>query len=312
MQVWSIAAASLLGTLFAVPAHSALHPHTAITPAAPIQLADAIAPPQALPQTLLGEYFEDWQIGEANFYQSSIIDSWEYTGQPADTQTEELYQTALRLTEQLLFNPYAQDLVSEERLFAFKDADLGLWGLDVSCQAECTSPVFRLDAEAFAAIAARTATTADDDFFRLMQDYYSYPPAINSGEVWGAPVFFQYTWDYGGYSLLGEGQHLKLLQQIDTYQQQHGDYLLASFTQTFALQIQQMRHQILRDILVLSDCSGPSWEAVLAELTLILDTVQLTTAEHTAIAERLALFESGRPDVQTGCEDPEKCVCGWG
>ncbi|MEO1094845.1 MAG: hypothetical protein AAFX01_08095 [Cyanobacteria bacterium J06638_28] len=332
MKVFSIAILSIMGGLLALPAHSevaGLHPgQTAKTNLltandSPMLLADAIAPPQTLTPGVMDEFFLPWQVGEANFYQTMVTNAYSSPTEPANTQTEEFYLLALRLTEKLLVNTYESGWEQEEQVFQFKDTDLGLWGLDASCQAECTVPALRLNVDEFLAIATQTATTADDDFFQLIDNYYSYAPAVNDGELWGAPAYFQFTWDYGGYSLLGEGQHLQLLQQMDQYMQNHEAYTLQSYTATFVTQVQQMRHQLLRDLLLVSDCSGPSREAIVNELEQILTQVRLNPTERNAIAQRLQAFQE-LPDtdlnnsvsptsaIQVGCETFGQCTCEGG
>ena len=278
----------------------------------PSVLADTGQSPGDLNQSALAEFFLPWQIGEANFYQLHVIDLFNAQPELAASDVELLYRQGLRLADELLIDAYARDLAADEQLFAFIESDLGLWGLQPSCYAECTEPTFALDVDAFLAIAAKTSNPADDDFFKLVQAYYDYGPRVIDGQPWGWPTYFRQTWDYGGYSLLGEGKHLALLLQMDQYLQVHGEYLLRSPVTTFVQQVQTMRHQLLQDILVRADCSGPESEAIEAELTQILAQVTLSPIEKTALQQRLEVFQTGGADIQTGCQTGEPCTCEGG
>ncbi|MEO0490454.1 MAG: hypothetical protein AAF215_17045 [Cyanobacteria bacterium P01_A01_bin.123] len=328
MKVFSAAFLSIVGLmplLSAVSADTNLTATAAVTsnsqsqnalqgqnsrPQNPLVVAQAEQPPEDLSQVTLNAFFLPWQVEHANFYQSNAI-SIHNNPTPDDGDVESLYRQALQLAEELLIDSQYQDSWTDEKLQQFRESDLDIWGLDPSCIAECTSPAFVANVEDFLAIAARTETNADDDFFKLVQAYYDYPYALE-GQLWGWPTFFQRTWDYGGYSLLGEGKHLELLLQIDQYQQQHEQYILQSYLTTFTQQLQVMRHAILRDILVSANCSGPEQSAIVAELTQILDQVQLNSTERTALQQRIEAFQGASSDIQVNCQELGTCTCEGG
>lgn len=264
---------------------------------------------ELLPETL-APFFEDWQIGKANSYQRYLAAIYNGQAEPTPWEVEQLYGQALQLTNTLLID-IQYDVWSDELLSTFRATDLGLWGLDPSCIAECTMPSFTPDIAEFQAIAAKTETSADDDFFTLIEAYYDYP-YILEGELLGYPAFFERTWDYGGYSLLGGGQHLALLRKIDNYQQDHAEYILQSPNTDFAQGVQHLRHRLLWDILFISDCSGLEREAIATELNQILAQIQLSPTEQQAIEARLAVFEAGDPAIQVNCQDWEQCTCASG
>ena len=275
------------------------------------QLPEALSP-EALSVEVLETFFQSWQVGEANFYQNTLMNAYNDPNAFEDWQTEHFFRLALQLTDNLLVEPTYSSMIANEKLSRFTTTDLGVWGIDSICVAECTEPGFALNLEEFQAIALKTTTTADDDFFSLLQSYYGYAYALD-GEVWGWPTFFQLTWDYGGYSLLGEGKHLQLLLQLEQYQQQHGGYLLRSPLTVFAQYVQDMRHNLLQDILVRADCSGPEQAAIEAELSWILAQVQLNSAEQTALQQRLEAFQLPlSPDIQVNCQTFGQCTCEGG
>ncbi|NEO85447.1 MAG: hypothetical protein F6J87_14550 [Spirulina sp. SIO3F2] len=267
-------------------------------------------PLEELSSETLAPFFEDWQIGKANSYQRYLAAIYNNHIKPTPWEVEQLYGQALQLTNTLLID-IQYDIWSDEQLSAFRTTDLGIWGLDPSCIAECTMPSFTPDMAELQAIAAKTPTLADDDFFTLVDAYYDYA-YIHQGELSGYPRFFERTWDYGGYSLLGAEHHLALLQQIEAYQHNHADYLLHSPTTHFAQEVQHLRHRVLWDILFISDCSGLEREAIAAELNQILAQVSLSPVERQALQARLVIFEIGHPDIQVNCQDLEQCTCASG
>lgn len=314
---------SMLGGLLSLPAIASSPPNLAATTASPLSAPtptertaqtppaeQPISSPDELPQATLDRFFADWQVGQANFYQGIVQRVYDDQTVP-DLEIEGIYRMALRLASELLQDEPYREFVDDERLSQFREADFGIWGLEPTCVAECTTAAFGLNLDEFRAIATRTTTTADDDFFALLQNYYPYVSVID-GEPWGWPAYFRRTWDYGGYSLLGEGLHLELLVQMDDYLQKHESYRLYSPFTVFAQQVQQMRHRLLQDVLVRSDCSGLTQEAILAELGQILTEVRLNPTETAAVEARIAEFQSPSADIQVNCQEFGQCTCEGG
>ncbi|MGB3491602.1 MAG: hypothetical protein WBA57_02655 [Elainellaceae cyanobacterium] len=311
----TVALASGIGWLSCLSVNVLMPQHSL----AQVSTEDAAMAPAPLETEVLQPFFSSWQIGEANDYQSSLISAYNSTIDADPSETEGFYRQALQLGTHLFIGNGYESFYEDDQLSQFRETDFGLWGLVPSCVAECTQPVFNLDVDAFATWSERTDTMADDDFFAIIRAYYAIAnyegevdPMVSDRTLIGAPAYFQYTWDYGGYSLLGEGKHLALLLQLDRYQQQHGDYLVRSPLTAFASQLQEMRHDLLRDILIVSDCSGPEQEKIVAELTQILAQTQLGPAEREAIANRLAEFQTPSSEIQTNCQEFGTCSCEGG
>ncbi|MGB0562680.1 MAG: hypothetical protein ACPGVO_12890 [Spirulinaceae cyanobacterium] len=312
MRIPSAAILALLGLGIASPALAVDHQLAASTDL-PLHLAQTPPRPTTLsPANLetLAAFFSSPQVDFAQNYQNFVVSVSSPAVEVGEQDVELTYALALHLTDLLLDDASDADYQywTDERLSQFREAPLNLWGLQQSCAAECTIPVFALNVAEFQAIATRTETRADDDFFALLTAHSNYPYVIG-GELEGRPTFFEYTWDYGGYSLLGSGQHLALLRQIDTYQQRHEAYDLNSQTHTFSRQVQAMRQEILQDILNQSDCSGFDEAAVAAELRQILDQVQLNRTERAAIQKRIVEFQISSPEIEVNCKDLQNCSC---
>ncbi|MEM6424712.1 MAG: hypothetical protein AAF728_06095 [Cyanobacteria bacterium P01_D01_bin.128] len=290
---------------------------------AEIVLASAVAPPEELDIDVLEPFFESWKIGQANFYQSLAMSIYS-SQEPLNLwETETLYRQLLELESALILNNFYDAELSYEVLDQFIRTDFGIWGLEPGCVAECTQSAFRLDVNTFQSLSQKSNTTADDDFFALLERYYgieqleaefeeSYPLTLYRGEIVASPIFFRYTWDYGGHSLLGSGRHLELLLEIDRYREQHGEYLMRSPLTTFTQQLETMRHGILRDILVVADCSGLEQTEIVDELTQILDQVELNTTEKQALTERIDAFKAASDPIQTNCQEFGTCTCEGG
>jgi hypothetical protein len=125
--------------------------------------------------------------------------------------------------------------------------------------------------------AAKTKGQIDDDFTKLLKDYYD-------GDVeYYFAVFYLQTWDYGGYSLLGQGKHLVLLNRLDK---------LAAKSDWFVPEIKTLKTKLLEDITDGSEY-GEDAEMILKELDEIIKTKYtiLTDTELTTLKNRRPMFE---------------------
>ena len=86
----------------------------------------------------------------------------------------------------------------------------GLPGYETALVAEGTLYYLFKNFKTFQKLAAKTSGKEDDDFVNLNLMVH----AQDSIEYF-FPSWFQQTWDYGGHSLLGQGTHLKILEQAD-------------------------------------------------------------------------------------------------
>ncbi len=245
----------------------------------------------------LKRYFPAPQVDELRDYRK------DFAAAATVDDVAELYRRALAL-EKLLLAPIREEHQGENwgLLDRFKDAELDLPGLAPSCAAECTEPAFGLTVADFAAAAAKTPGEDDDAFFRLLGEFYPYVQVFD-GELVGWPAYFEQTWDYGGYSLLGEGEHLACLLQIDA---------LATGHKFFARKVGELRDLVLADLFEGSDCSGLPVADILTEIGEILRQARLSQDEAERLARRRRAFQEPiRRGIEVDCRRPV-CSCGRG
>ncbi len=245
----------------------------------------------------LGRFFSAPETREAERYRR------DFAAAATAGDVAELYRQALALEQRLLAPIRDRHQVQSWPLLdSFRDAELGLPGLAPACAAECSEPAFSLVLPDFAAAASKTLGKADDAWFRLLGEFLPYA-AVFDGKLTGWPVFFKQTWDYGGYSLLGDGSHLALLLRIDAFVPEH---------QLFAREVGELRDRLLSDLFEGSSCSGLARTDILEEIGEIQSQVRLSTAEAEKLARRHQAFQDpARHGIEVDCRRPV-CSCGHG
>ncbi|NNE70351.1 MAG: hypothetical protein HKN29_08295, partial [Rhodothermales bacterium] len=241
-------------------------------------------------QYLSGEQLEVVAAFEARFH---AIDSQEALA--------DVFEQATVLGDSVLPPDNAVDFEVMEQFQSFPGADLGIAGLEASCVAECTVSVFAPDLEAWRNAAAFTAGDEDDAFIELVADNYGYP-FFSDGRVTGWGSYFERTWDYGGYSLLGSGTHRDLLGRIDS---------LSAGSNHFDGYLSEMRNALMDDAAGWRGCYGADTPEVETELRDMLELTSLTPEDRNAINARLAALAAGDAAVETGCRDLA-CSCSSG
>jgi hypothetical protein len=124
---------------------------------------------------------------------------------------------------------------------------------------------------------ATTKGEIDNDFTKLLKDYYD-----GDVEYYFASYYLQ-TWDYGGYSLLGQGKHNALLNKLDK---------LAIKSDLFTPEIKQLKTNLLDDITNGAEY-GENSETILKELDEITKGKYkiITATELTTLKNRRPMFE---------------------
>lgn len=129
--------------------------------------------------------------------------------------------------------------------------------------------------------ATTTEGQIDDTFTKLLKDYYD-------GEVeYYFAVYYLQTWDYGGYSLLGQGKHKEMLNRLEA---------LSEKSDLFAPEIKKLKTDLLEDITNGVEY-GENSETILKELDDIIKTKYkiITNAELIILKNRRPMFE--KPEV---------------
>lgn len=127
--------------------------------------------------------------------------------------------------------------------------------------------------------ALKTEGSEDDDFVALNLLVYS----ADSIEHF-FPSWFIQTWDYGGCSLLGKGEHLKILKKIDE---------VLGKSRMFATEIMEIKNRLINDITGKDVDYWENKENILAEVHAILAAGLncLTNEDKIALETRRMQFE---------------------
>ncbi len=245
----------------------------------------------------LSQFFSAHQIEELQAYRQ------DFGAATTAGDVAELYRRALTL-EKTLLAPIreAHQTANWPLLDHFREAEAVLPGLKPACEAECTEPAFLLLLADFLDAASKTASPADDAFFHLLHDVYPYP-LVFYGELTGWPVFFEQTWDYGGYSLLGSGSHFALLLRIDVFTAEYD---------LFGQEIGDLRGRLMTDLLEHSRCSALPAADILEEIDRILRQVTLQETDAEKISHRRTEFQDpAKHGIEVDCRQA-LCSCGSG
>lgn len=92
-----------------------------------------------------------------------------------------------------------------------KEVDKYLHGIKFTCVAECTEPYYDLILNDLKDLAKESKGESDEKYMNLIIEYYS---GENEPDAMSAK-WFEATWDYGGASKLGDGNHLAFLKATD-------------------------------------------------------------------------------------------------
>jgi len=193
-----------------------------------------------------------------------------------------MYRNAQKLQDKLnkiLENTYNMYEVSDfPDLFWIDDA-IPLLNAELVAEATMYSLLFNYKQLETAAL--NTTGLLDDEFVKLLI-------AKHGGEYESFfAVWFLQTWDYGGYSLLGQGKHVAMMNRMQK---------LADKTSLFDTEIKEMKNELLEDITNYNQY-GEQKEKIIEEInTIINKQYQLISADEIiALKTRLKMFE-----------DPEK------
>lgn len=126
--------------------------------------------------------------------------------------------------------------------------------------------------------ATQTEGKLDDEFTRILKAVYA------DDIEYYYPVWFLQTWDYGGYSLLGQGKHTAILNRLER---------LAAKTDIFDAEIRDIKNSIVQDIIE-GEHYGEKSETILEEIDGIIGNNYnvLTENDLVVIKNRRPMFEN--------------------
>jgi len=171
------------------------------------------------------------------------------------------------------------EIIDHENLPDLSWIEDGMPGFTLGMVAEGTRYYLFRDYGKMKEWAKETAGNEDDAFFEFMRLVNSAQEIENFYPVW-----FEQTWDNGGYSLLGEGKHLLVLDGMEQ--------LLAA-QQLFRNPVLKLKMRLLNDMLNSPTGEyGASAEKITEEIDAILsrDFKILSTAEKNNLAQRKKQF----------------------
>ena len=117
----------------------------------------------------------------------------------------------------------------------------------------------------------------DDEFTGILK-------AMHADDIeYYYPVWFLQTWDYGGYSLLGQGKHTAMLNRLEA---------LSAKTNLFNPEIQAIKKQVIQDIIE-GEHYGEKSETILNEIDTIINSNYnvLTENDLIVLKNRRPMFE---------------------
>lgn len=124
--------------------------------------------------------------------------------------------------------------------------------------------------------AKQTKGDLDDEFVAILNHMY------DDAVAEGYPSWFLQTWDYGGYSLLGQGKHTSMLDKLEA---------LSTKTTLFNDEIINMKNSVVSDIID-GQHYGETSETILNEIDAILNNNYsiLTESDVIVIKNRRPMF----------------------
>ena len=128
--------------------------------------------------------------------------------------------------------------------------------------------------------AQQTQGIEDDDYIELCMHVHS----MDSVEYF-YPSWFLQTWDYGGHSLLGQGVHLRLLEEMEQILQK---------SPLFLEEVTELKNRLVNDITWTENSYWEPLESIQKELDQILASslTILTEEDQVALETRRKMFDN--------------------
>lgn len=215
-----------------------------------------------------------------------------------DKDFARVYHNGRQLFENIendLYTKFPDDAYHAMEAMRFIDKSFALRS---SCEAECSEFVMVYSFTDLQKLAAYTKGKADDAFVKLKM----MAEGENARHDPSWLTFFERTWDYGGGSLLGDGNNALFFEESFQAIQQ-SDLFKKDLIQIRERAIEDMKHRIYM---------FPK-AAVMAELDKILKGKYLAYDEAQEILDLRQTIDRDKedPPLQFNCSDPEQ-NCDWG
>ncbi len=231
----------------------------------------------------LEKFFDNRQIKLINEYQSSFNKI--KTAKDLNLVYKKSEVLAVDLNKRLIN-------ISEPNIDNFKWLKQYLPGLSLSYGAEGQSMYLTTNYKEFIKKAQLTHEVFDDMFLNLMINAFG-----DSGRVY--PSWFVMTWDYGGYSDLGNDKHFHILEKINK---------VTISSPEFKDEIMEVRRLLINDI-VTSNNYGYSSKKVIREIKKISSNKSITPTEKILLENRVNEIEKNKQKFQFDCI---KVNCSYG
>jgi hypothetical protein len=165
-------------------------------------------------------------------------------------------------------------------------------GLIVGYGAEGIGINVTTDHKTFLKRANLTPEKSDNNYFNLMIEIFG-----DSGDIY--PNWFIRTWDYGGYTLLGKGTHIKMLEKINN---------VLKTSPEFNNEIKEIKTKLVNDILQ-SINFGVTKKDVVNEINKFISNNTINEQERIELHKKIRDIEINPKKYQFNCEK-QNCTYG--
>ena len=219
---------------------------------------------------------------EKVFGNKLVFDIEQYQNDYGDIKTDKdfvlTYRNATKLQEKL--NEKLEEKFDMYNVSDFPDLfwiDDAIPALNAELVGEGTMYHLLFNYKALKQVVTKTASKFDDEFVNLLISKH------NGEFEYFFPVWFLQTWDYGGYSLLGQGKHIAMLNRMQK---------LANKTDLFNVEITAMKEELLNDITTQNQY-GEEQEKIIVEINDIIkkNYTIISNDEIIGLKTRIKMFE---------------------
>lgn len=237
--------------------------------------------PNVFSQDNLSTYFDKNQINKINTYKN------EYSKIKTSKDLVQVYKRGNDLSKMIndTLNSRKEIESANVDLNKFKQLSVSIPGFVLGSGAEGMGIYMQPDYKTFINKAVLTPENSDNHFLNLMISVFG-----DTGNTY--PLWFVRTWDYGGYSLLGKGTHIKAMSKIEN---------TLKSSPEFSNEIKEVRLLLIDDIIRAKNFSNSKKE-VISELSKFISTYKFSTKEKANLDMKLRDMQINSKNYQFGCE----------